>query len=62
MSEDLAELIARARSHVMTPAEIREQRVSFVYGQVGGSKDKVREMLASAYGWEPPCQPSKAHP
>lgn len=51
-SPRLLALIERARHHRMTPAEKAEQRVSFVYGQIGGtlSKDAIRAML---YGEAP---------
>jgi len=46
---ELDRLIEAARNHVMTPEEVSEQRVSFVYGQMSGkwSKDQVRDHLVS---------------
>jgi hypothetical protein len=49
MSEELAELIDKARSHQMTPAEVAEQRISFAYGNL--ALDKVgftREIIVKA--------------
>lgn len=50
-----AALIERARNHVMTPAERREQRVSFVYGMLDANdkrtKDDIRASLARINGW-----------
>lgn len=59
-SPRLLELIERARHHKMTPEEVFEQRVSFVYGQQDHdnpnprSKDEIREKLIALYG-RPPC-------
>lgn len=56
MTPKLAELVERARHHVMTPEEKFEQRVSFVYAQQDHSsghvmpKDEIRQMLIDAYG------------
>lgn len=56
MSPELAALIERARKHKMTPQEMFEQRVSFVYAQQDWSskhqktKDEIRAMLVSLYG------------
>jgi hypothetical protein len=48
-------LIERARNHVMTPAERREQRVSFVYGMLSHrdtrTKDDIRAELSRIHGW-----------
>lgn len=42
-------LLERARAHVMTPEERREQRISFVYGMLPFrstlTKDDVRRMM-----------------
>lgn len=51
----LADLIERARNHVMTPEEVFEQRVSFVYGMQDfdgptRSKDEIRAALIKLYG------------
>ena len=47
---ELLALIERARHYKMTPEDYREQRVSFVYGQMGHksgwTKDQVRAFLA----------------
>ncbi len=43
---ELDQLIRQARDHVMTPEELFEQRVSFVYGNVSMSNPNVtREMV-----------------
>ena len=52
---DLLALLEAAKHHVMTPEEIREQRISFVYGQMmdcapGMSKDDVRKISDAVYG------------
>lgn len=43
---DVLALIERVRNYVMTPAEIKAQRLSFVYGQMGHksklTKDEIR--------------------
>lgn len=46
----LERLLALARDHVMTPEEVFEQKVSFVYGQMMDcaphiTKEQVREHL-----------------
>lgn len=46
----LDRLVEAARTHVMTPAERFEQRVSFIYGQMTDgqgalSKDEIRRKL-----------------
>lgn len=52
--EPLEVLLRRAASVQMTPAQIREQRVSFVYGQMASdpsvSREQVRQWLALSYG------------
>lgn len=49
MSPELTAALARVKDYKMTPAERREQRVSFVYGQMGHrstlTKDDIRQML-----------------
>lgn len=49
------DLIERARNHVMSSAERREQRVSFVYGMLSHrdtrTKDDIRASLARIHGW-----------
>ena len=49
--ELLNELVEAARNYKMTPDEIFEQRVSFVYGQLPGDhpwgKEQVRQYLRS---------------
>ena len=56
MSPELTAALERAKNHVMTPAEIFEQRVSFVFGQqdydspVQRTKDEIRQSLAAIYG------------
>jgi hypothetical protein len=51
---ELDALVQEALKHKMTPAEIREQRVSFVYGMMSFrstmTKDEVRTRLAEIYG------------
>ncbi|HYE38248.1 hypothetical protein [Methylocaldum sp.] len=55
-ADSLEALIERARHHVMTPAERRDQMVSFVYGMLDSkdtrSKDDIRATLAKHYGWD----------
>lgn len=47
MSPDLAALLEKARSHVMTPKEVFEQRVSWIWGQLpDGSKVSVNDIRA----------------
>lgn len=49
MSEELLELVRRAREIEMTPAQLREQRQSFVYGNTHIENDRItREMVAEA--------------
>lgn len=43
--ETLAALIEKARNHVMTPLEIYEQRVSWIYGQLGPESEVTREEI-----------------
>jgi poly-beta-hydroxyalkanoate depolymerase len=49
-----ADLVARAKSHKMTPVEKREQRVSLVMGMRGKSstltREKVTTILAEVEG------------
>jgi hypothetical protein len=47
MSEELQQLIEKARRIEMTPSEIREQRRSFVYGNTHIENERItREMVA----------------
>lgn len=49
MSEELLELVRRAREVEMTPSQLREQRQSFVYGNTHIENDRItREMVAEA--------------
>lgn len=45
----LPELIERARHYVMTPEQMRAQRISFIYGQMSGevSKEYIAQRLES---------------
>ena len=46
MTDEMKELIYRAAMHVMTPEEVRAQRISFVYGTCKMSNPLVtREMV-----------------
>ena len=43
---ELLALLERARNHKMTPEELREQRISFVYGNVAFDNPAItREMV-----------------
>lgn len=46
---ELLELLERAKHRKLTPDELFEQRVSFVYGQIGSdsklTKDEVRGII-----------------
>ena len=51
----LIELIERARSHKMTPQEVFDQRVSWIYGEhvLGGgtrTREEIRQMLIDMQG------------
>jgi hypothetical protein len=47
MSRELAELVERARKIEMTPAQLREQRQSFVYGNTHIENERItRELVA----------------
>ncbi len=46
-----------AAKHVMTPAERYDQMVSWVYGETGTPKERIREVLA-AQGHVRPEDPS----
>jgi len=49
MSEELLELVRRAREIEMTPSQLREQRQSFVYGNTHIENELItREMVAEA--------------
>lgn len=49
----LDRLVEAARNIKMSPAEVFEQRVSFVWGQMNGemTKDQVRERLRDMQGY-----------
>ena len=57
MSAELRAALDRVKDHVMSPEELFEQRVSFVYGQQDWdsphqkSKDDIRQMLIGSYGY-----------
>jgi hypothetical protein len=57
MTPELREKIEALRGYEMSPHELFEQRVSFVYGQQDWSsdkasnKDEIRQMLAKSTGW-----------
>ncbi len=47
MTEDLKDLVARARQIEMTPAQLREHRRSFVYGNTHIENERItRELVA----------------
>jgi hypothetical protein len=49
MTAALEELIAKARTVTMTDAQLREQRLSFVYGNTHIENERItREMVAEA--------------
>jgi hypothetical protein len=49
MTTKLEELVIRARKITMTPAQLREQRQSFAYGNTHIENDRItREMVAEA--------------
>ncbi len=49
VTDELERLVERARKVEMTPAELREQRQSFVYGNTHIENDVItREMVAKA--------------
>lgn len=54
MSPELRAALERVKGHVMTPEEIFEQQVSFVYGNLSFSstitKDEVRARLMQHHG------------
>lgn len=62
MSPELTAALERVRGYKMSAAEVREQRVSFVYGMLPfsdrGTKDEIRKALAEMHGWadESPTQ------
>lgn len=41
----LERLIDAARNHVMTPAEVRAQKISFIRGQTGASTEEILRVL-----------------
>lgn len=49
MTKNLEQLIIRARKITMTPAQIKEQRQSFAYGNTHIENERItREMVAEA--------------
>lgn len=56
-SPELLALLEKARAHVMTPAEVFEQRVSFVFGMLSSksklTRDDVRQFLIKQNGIPP---------
>jgi hypothetical protein len=49
MTQELEKLVERAREIEMTPAQLRQQRQSFVYGNTHIENDRItREMVAEA--------------
>lgn len=56
MSHELKSALDRVKGHVMSPEEIFEQRVSFVYGQQDWSgsaqrtKDEIRAHMVEIFG------------
>ena len=55
MTPKLKELLEEATRHTMTSAEVWDQRVSFVYGQMNGdvTKDMVIEQVTKSHGPRP---------
>ncbi len=54
--EDLEELLKKAAQHIMTPQEVWDQRVSFVYGQLMESnvtREEVEKRATETYGPRP---------
>lgn len=53
--EQLRQALDRARNHKMTPQEVFEQRVSFIYGQMPkaatATREDVRLNLLATHGW-----------
>jgi hypothetical protein len=45
MTEELKELLAKARSITMTPEQERQQRVSFVYGNTNIENSRITKQL-----------------
>ena len=65
MSPELTAALERVKGYVMSPEEVFEQRVSFVYGQQDfddpnpRTKDQIRDTLAKMHGRPPaPCDPT----
>jgi hypothetical protein len=49
MTQELEKLVERTREIEMTPAQLRQQRQSFVYGNTHIENDRItREMVAEA--------------
>lgn len=44
----LAELIEKAKTHIMTPQEIWDQRVSFVYGNLPETSNVTMEQVKAS--------------
>lgn len=58
MNDELIRLLKKAKDHVMTPAEIWDQRVSFVYGQMMDcapqiTREQVEQHATEEYGPRP---------
>ncbi|MGV2975704.1 hypothetical protein AB1P65_09625 [Roseibium alexandrii] len=45
VGQQLADRLAKASKHIMTPSEKRAQRISFIHGQTGVDKDRISEIL-----------------
>lgn len=57
-SKELDRLLKEARDHVMTPAEIWDQRISFTYGQLMDcapeiTQEQVERQAEAIYGPRP---------
>lgn len=44
-SPELLDLLAQAAKVRMTPQQVMDQRISFVHGQSGVPKDRVKQIL-----------------
>lgn len=62
-ARDIAALLAKARTHVMTPKEIYEQKVSWIFGMLPfdskTTEAEVREHLAEMGVVDPEPSPDK---
>lgn len=47
MTNALAELLEKARSIKMTPRELQEQRVSFVYGNTNIENERITKQMVA---------------